>query len=160
MTLNHREHAFVNSVLDCMLAATPDQLQRGPRVAFWDEGERGIDAGGLSREMYAQFAAQTLEADPSERLFKMTAANRLQPEPCAFTRDPSCGTMFRGYGRLCGMALCTGGRVVTFSFCGPFPAQSPMCRRGRYGLIKKVRPIRTGQLDLCRVLPPRSPPRG
>jgi hypothetical protein len=44
---------FVESVLGGVSAATPEQLQRGSRVIF-EDGERGIDAGGLTREMYSQ----------------------------------------------------------------------------------------------------------
>jgi hypothetical protein len=107
MTLNRDN--FVATVIDCVLAASTEQLQRGPRVAFFEDGERGIDAGGLTREMYSTFSRQTLEAPAAGRLFKMTAANRLQPEPCAVERDrEGWETQYQGYGRVCGMALCTG----------------------------------------------------
>ena len=46
-------------------------------MAFFGQG---IDAGGLTREMYAQFAIGTLELAPRLRIFKETAARNLVPE--------------------------------------------------------------------------------
>ena len=83
------------------------------------DDEKGIDAGGLTREMYSQFAAQTLEMPAEKRIFRATAANRLAPEPC--TPDvygDECERQFVGYGRVCGMALAMG-ELSNFSFA-PF----------------------------------------
>ena len=105
-----------------MSAASPQQLQRGSRVVF-DPGEKGIDAGGLTREMYAQFAIQTLELPPRLRLFKETAARNLVPEALTpETYGLECERMYRGYGRICGMALAMG-ELANFTFAPYFLRQ-------------------------------------
>ena len=49
----------------------------------FEDGEKGIDAGGLTREMYAQFAIQTLELPPERRIFRETSRHHVVPEPLA-----------------------------------------------------------------------------
>jgi len=114
--------AFFSQVLDGVSAASPTQLQRGSRVVF-DPGEKGIDAGGLTREMYAQFAIGTLELPPRLRLFKETAARNLVPEALTpETYGLECERVYRGYGRICGMALAMG-ELANFTFAPYFLRQ-------------------------------------
>ena len=116
MTVNRDD--FVNSVLDGVSNASPQKLQRGSRVVF-EDGEKGIDAGGLTREMYAQFAIQTLEMPTEKRVFRETAMKHLVPEPLApEVYGAECERLYRGYGRICGMALAMG-ELANFTFA-PF----------------------------------------
>lgn len=74
---------MVQAVLDSVGGATQAQLRRGPRVTFSDDGEIGDDQGGVTREMFADFARRSAAPEPGMlRLLKVTPANRVQPEPC------------------------------------------------------------------------------
>ena len=116
MTVNRDD--FVNSVLDGVSNASPQKLQRGSRVVF-EDGEKGIDAGGLTREMYAQFAIQTLEMPTEKRVFRETEMKHLVPEPLSpEVYGVECERLYRGYGRICGMALAMG-ELANFTFA-PF----------------------------------------
>jgi hypothetical protein len=119
LEMNVNREDFVGSVLDGVSNATPQQLQRGSRVVF-EDGEKGIDAGGLTREMYAQFAIQTLELPKERRIFRETSTHHLVPEPLApeVYGSLECERQFRGYGRVCGMALAMG-ELANFTFA-PF----------------------------------------
>jgi hypothetical protein len=119
LEMNVNRDDFVGSVLDSVSTATPQQLQRGSRVMF-DDGEKGIDAGGLTREMYAQFAIQTLKLPPERRIFRETSSHHLVPEPHTpeVYGNLECERQLRGYGRVCGMALAMG-ELANFTFA-PF----------------------------------------
>jgi hypothetical protein len=119
LEMNVNRDDFVGSVLESVSTATPQQLQRGSRVVF-EDGEKGIDAGGLTREMYAQFAIQTLELPPERRIFRETSTHHLVPEPLApeVYGTYECERQLRGYGRVCGMALAMG-ELANFTFA-PF----------------------------------------
>ena len=115
-----KRSTLVQSVLDSVDAASQAQLRRGPRVTFSDDGEIGDDQGGVTREMFAEFARRCALPDPGEmRLLKVTPANHVQPEPA----EPDCndsatgsgtgidvqyGRHYQNLGRVCGMALWTG----------------------------------------------------
>ena len=126
-----RRATLVKSVLDTVDAANQAQLRRGPRVTFSDDGEIGDDQGGVTREMFAEFARRCALPDPGEmQLLKVTPANHVQPEPCVPAEldcDDSAmpsgtgiqyGRHYRNLGRVCGMALWTG-ELLDVSFA-PF----------------------------------------
>lgn len=126
--------ALVQSVLDSVDAANQAQLRRGPRVTFSDDGEIGDDQGGVTREMFADFARRCALPEPGEmRLLKVTPANHVQPEPClpvSLDGDNDAtmsgtdtgiqyGQHYQNLGRVCGMALWTG-ELLDVSFAAFF----------------------------------------
>ena len=138
-----KRSTLVQSVLDSVDAASQAQLRRGPRVTFSDDGEIGDDQGGVTREMFAEFARRCALPDPGEmRLLKVTPANHVQPEPA----EPDCndsatgsgtgidvqyGRHYQNLGRVCGMALAFAPRghrtlaPVGRATCFPVRAKGP-----------------------------------
>ena len=120
-------------------------------------GEDGIDDGALTREMLAvvgrsltgsplpEGPASTTAADlraEKYRLFYPDAAGKLVPEPCAYAvhGEAAADELYRGMGRLAGLAFTTGNVFDgSFSQCfveallGPEGVTEPTPRRGGRG---------------------------
>ena len=86
MDLSREE--IVRDVLERVNDATVAELRRGPRVVFSESGEIGDDQGGLTREMFAEFARGLLEEGTKTRLLQSTQQNRAFPAYYGGQKDP------------------------------------------------------------------------
>lgn len=108
--LNVERHDVFSSTLSQVTVASPSELYQPLEVRF--VGEAAEDAGGLRRELFNEFGRAAARADV---WWQLTPAGALAPVPAAVAagKVPDAAarhTVYRGCGRVFGMALCQAAR--------------------------------------------------
>lgn len=112
---------LVDSLVTQVLALSRQELVGKVEVHF--KSEEGIDGGGLTRNMFSEFAQSLAESEPL--LWSLTGRGSLEPtadvvsEKASHSSGLTSRELYRGCGRLFGMAVmndCTLGRPLSRSF--------------------------------------------